>query len=119
MKSNMTLTLATLGLALAGAVLATAAQAGEATQGDLPIASQGKTRAQVKAELAEATRTGDIASGLAGLKLNELYPSRYPAKPAAPGKTRDEVRAELADAIRAGDIDTGEGGARLRGPVSR
>ena len=38
----------------------------------------GKTREQVKAELAEATRTGDIiAPGESGLKLNELYPQRY------------------------------------------
>lgn len=44
-------------------------------------ASAPKTREQVKAELEEAIRTGDIlAPGKSGRKLNELYPSRYPAK---------------------------------------
>ena len=39
-----------------------------------------KTREQVKAELAEAIRTGDVvADGESGKKLKELYPSRYPA----------------------------------------
>ena len=37
-----------------------------------------KTREQVKSELAEAIRTGDILSGSDTLaKLNELYPDRY------------------------------------------
>lgn len=37
------------------------------------------TRAQVLAEYQEAQRTGDLlAPGDSGLKLNELYPSRYP-----------------------------------------
>ena len=41
-----------------------------------------KTREQVKAEYAEAVRTGDvIPAGDAGLKLNELYPQRYPHAP--------------------------------------
>ena len=44
-------------------------------------ASAPKTREQVKAELEEAIRTGDIlAPGNSGRKLNELYPSRYPEK---------------------------------------
>ena len=34
------------------------------------------------------------------MKLNELHPRQYPAKPAAPGKTREEVMAELAGAGR-------------------
>jgi hypothetical protein len=74
----------------------------------------GKTREQVRAELAEAQRTGDIvaskdagndeyASGV-GRKLNELNPAAYPAKPAVAGKTREQVRAELAEAQRTGDI---------------
>ena len=38
----------------------------------------GKSREQVKAELAEALRTGNImADGETGLKLNQLYPQRY------------------------------------------
>ncbi len=37
-----------------------------------------KTRDQVRAELFEAQRTGDIvANGEVGAKLNELFPSRY------------------------------------------
>jgi hypothetical protein len=68
----------------------------------------GKTRAQVKAELADAIRTGDIyAGGETAVKLNELFPDRYPAKPAVAGKTRAQVKSELADAIRTGDIYAG------------
>lgn len=63
------------------------------------------TRAEVKAELAEAVRTGNIlADGETGLKLNQVNPSRYPAKPGQLGKTRAQVQAELADAIRTGDL---------------
>ena len=63
------------------------------------------TREQVRAELAEAVRTGDmLADGDSGLKLNEEFPQRYPAVIAVPGKTRAEVLAELAEAIRTGDI---------------
>jgi lambda repressor-like predicted transcriptional regulator len=76
----------------------------------------GKTREQVKAELAEAIRTGDlIAAGEIGLRLNEINPSHYP-KPAVAqqGKTREQVKAELAEAIRTGDlIAAGETGQRL------
>jgi predicted RNase H-like HicB family nuclease len=73
------------------------------------LADQGKTREQVRAELADAVRTGDIVAGEFGLKLNEVTPGRYPAMAQA-GKTRDEVRAELAEAVRTGDIVTGEFG---------
>jgi hypothetical protein len=74
-----------------------------------------KTREQVKAELIAAIRAGDVlANGESGLKLNELYPQRYPHAPAAVGATRDQVKAELAEAIRTGDmIASGEGGLRL------
>ncbi len=74
----------------------------------------GKTRAQVRAELADAQRTGDIVAGKdaasdefssgAFKKLNELNPAAYPAKAAVTGKTRAQVRAELAEALRTGDI---------------
>jgi Domain of unknown function (DUF4148) len=38
----------------------------------------GKTREQVRAELAEAIRTGDMpAGGESGLMLYEMYPERY------------------------------------------
>jgi predicted RNase H-like HicB family nuclease len=75
--------------------------------------AQGKTREQVKAELAEAIRTGDVTFGEADRKLNEIAPQRYPAKPAVVGKTRQQVRAELQDAVRTGDIDVGEIGLKL------
>jgi hypothetical protein len=43
------------------------------------------TRVQVKAELAEAIRTGDMpASGESGQKLYEISPSRYAAARALP-----------------------------------
>ncbi|MEO8121080.1 MAG: DUF4148 domain-containing protein [Rhodoferax sp.] len=73
------------------------------------------TREQVTAELAEAVRTGDIvADGESGLKLNELYPSRYPAKLVQAGLTREQVKAELAEAVRTGDIvAAGDNGLKL------
>jgi lambda repressor-like predicted transcriptional regulator len=90
-------TIRTLPTALALVAVATVASA----QGGL-------TREQVKAELAEARRTGDIvANGETGQKLNELYPDRYPPKPVVAGKTRAEVKAELAEAIRTGDLIAG------------
>jgi hypothetical protein len=65
----------------------------------------GKTREQVRAELAEAVRTGDMpAISMTGQKLNELYPNQYPAKPLVTGKTREQVQGELAEAIRTGDM---------------
>ena len=74
-----------------------------------------KTREQVKAELMEAIRTGDVlANGESGLKLNELYPQRYPHAPVAIGATRAQVKSELAEAIRTGDmIASGDSGLRL------
>ena len=81
------------------AVTLAAFSAGSAFASD---ASASKTREQVKAELAEAIRTGDISYGETGQKLNELFPHQYPAKPVVQGKTRDQVKAELAEAARSG-----------------
>ena len=68
-------------------------------------ASATKTREQVKAELAEAIRTGDIVVDFeSGKKANELFPGLYPAKAVVQGQTREQVKAELAEAIRTGDI---------------
>ena len=70
-------------------------------------AQTGKTREEVKAELAEATRTGNIIAngeGEGGLTLRELYPQRYPAVATAPGLTRAQVLAELEGARRTGDL---------------
>ena len=74
-----------------------------------------KTREQVKAELQEAVRSGDVfATGDSGLKMNELYPQRYPHV-AAQTKTRAEVQSELAAAMREGTmVAAGEGGMTLR-----
>lgn len=66
------------------------------------------TRAQVKAELAAAVQSGDIlATGENGLKLNELYPSRYAASQTPSKITREQVKAELAEALRTGDYFVG------------
>ena len=70
-----------------------------AAHGQAPL-----TREQVQAEYRDAVRTGDIlAPGDSGLKLNEMYPDRYP-RPAAASKTRAQVVAELEAAVRSGDI---------------
>jgi Domain of unknown function (DUF4148) len=83
-----------------------------ACAGSAVLANGVKTRDEVKAELFEAIRTGNILShGETSLKLNELFPGRYPAKPAAIGKSRDEVNAELSEARKNGDlIAAGESG---------
>jgi hypothetical protein len=89
-------TLSALSLSLAALV------AGNAFAAD---ASAPKTREQVRAELLEAQRTGDIlAQGNSGKLLNELYPNQYPAKAVVQGKTRDQVLAELVEAQRTGNI---------------
>jgi hypothetical protein len=74
------------------------------------IAQPQITREQVKAELLEAIRTGDIADGYDGLTRYEHNPSAYPARPVVVGKTRDQVKAELREAIRTGDIVDGYDG---------
>ena len=89
-------TLSVLSLSLAALV------AGNAFAAD---ASAPKTRDQVRAELLQAQRTGDIlAQGDSGKLLNELYPSQDPAKVVAQGKTREQVQAELVEAQRTGNI---------------
>lgn len=60
--------------------------------------AQGKTRAEVKAELAEAIRNGDmIADGQTGARFKDLNPGRYPAEATFQAKSRDDVRAELVN----------------------
>ena len=88
------------------ALTLSAFSAGSALAGD---ASAPKTREQVKAELAEAIRTGDISYGESGQKLNELFPHQYPAKPVVQGKTREQVMAELAEAVRSGQLPAHSG----------
>lgn len=75
---------------------------------------QGKTRAQVRAELAEATRTGQLlAPGESGLTQQQLRPDLHPGIAMLPGRSRQEVRDELAAAQRNGDLIAGESSARL------
>lgn len=94
------------------AVTLAALAAGHAVAAD---ASAPKTREQVRAELAEAIRTGDIVvNGETQQKANELFPGLYPAKAAVQGKSREQVQAELAEAIRTGNIlAEGESGLKL------
>lgn len=85
--------------------------------GQVMAQNQGpKTRAEVKAELEEAKRTGNMpASGETGQMLNELNPSAYPPKAAVVCKTREQVMAELAEAQRTGNMPAdGESGCMLK-----
>ncbi|MGS5085271.1 DUF4148 domain-containing protein [Hydrogenophaga sp. A37] len=74
-----------------------------------------KTREQVKAELAEAVRTGNVpADNESGLMLNQVRPDLYPSQERSVGKTRAEVKAELNEAVRTGNIVAdGESGKKL------
>ena len=81
--------------------------------------STGKTRAQVKAELVEAVRTGNIrANDESGLMRNEVNPSFYPAQSETQGNTRAEVKAELAEAIRTGNIRANDESGLMRNEVN-
>jgi len=75
-----------------------------------------KTREQVRIELMDAIRTGNIpANDESGRMLNEVNPSAYPPKPAVACKTREQVRAELEDARRTGNIPASDdSGCMLR-----
>lgn len=85
--------------ALAGALaLLFAASGAHAAQ------DAGTTRAQVRAELADAKRDGDVlAAGERGITLRELNPQRY-AQQAVSAKSRAQVVAELSAARRDGDL---------------
>ena len=76
-------------------------------------ATQGVTRAQVLAELADAQRTGDIVDTKTGKRLYELNPSLYPARAATQGPTREQVLNELIEAKRTGDIVDTKSGRKL------
>jgi hypothetical protein len=72
-------------------------------------AQSGRTREQVKAELAEAIRTGDmLGNGESGFTLRQLNPRRYGVV-AAPASTltRAQVNAEVQEARRSGDLIAG------------
>ena len=74
-----------------------------------------KTREQVKAELVEAVRTGNVpADNESGLMLNQVRPDLFPSQDRSAGKTRAEVKAELNEAVRTGNIVAdGESGKKL------
>jgi hypothetical protein len=84
---------------LIAAIVTVAAGQAMAADSSAPV-----TRDQAQAELTEARRTGNIVDPESNLKLNQAFPSRYPAQVVAQGKTREQVKAELADAIRFGDM---------------
>lgn len=69
-------------------------------------ADTGLTREQVKAELAQAQRNGDIIDPELGVKLNELFPSAYPAAVKAPKVTiTARAAARPTAAPVSGDIE--------------
>ena len=76
--------------------------------GSTQVLAQARSRDEVKAELAEARRSGNLlVPGEAGLPLNQLLPNLYPSVPPAIGKTTEEARRELAEALRSGEILAG------------
>lgn len=86
--------------------------------GAYPVATStqvGKSREQVRDELEQAIRTGDImVAGEFGVKRNELMSGRYPIVTGKSLKTRDQVKSELARAIREGEVvAVGEDGRKL------
>ncbi|WP_168708520.1 DUF4148 domain-containing protein [Hydrogenophaga sp. PAMC20947] len=89
-------------------VLAVAAVA----SGSAFAADSGLTRAQVKAELAAAQRTGNvIANSESGALAKDVSPNLYPAAYTTEGLSRAQVKAELAAAQEAGNvIANGESG---------
>jgi Domain of unknown function (DUF4148) len=93
--------------------LVLAAWVGASSMAQTP--AQPKTREQVKSELKEAIRTGEMpANDESGRHMHDVYPSRYPPQPVEPCKTREQVKAELAEAIRTGNMPANdESGCRL------
>lgn len=86
-------------VAIAAALIAAPAMAND---------NSAKTRAQVKAELSEAVRTGNIvAVGEDSMTLNQQFPGLYPQQTADAGKSREQVLAELSTAVRNGEVIQG------------
>ena len=80
-----------------------------------PAAGSAKTREQVRAELAQARRDGDlVAAGDADTASNTAQSGRYATAFAGVSKTRAEVKAELAEARRNGDVIVGDSSVTLR-----
>ena len=65
---------------------------------DASHGAQSKTREEVKAELSQALRSGDImAGGEIGAKVSELNSGGYQLKTPVLGKTRDDAAGEALD----------------------
>jgi hypothetical protein len=73
-----------------------------------PAFHSSQSRAQVEAQLAAATRNGDLSvGGETALREKDVSPGAYPADPVIAGRSRAAVEAETMAAIRNGDISTG------------
>jgi hypothetical protein len=71
-------------------------------------AQSARTREEVRIELNEAIRNGDMSSGESGLTLRQRFPGRYPQAAAPmPGLTRAQVQQELSEATRNGELLAG------------
>ena len=62
------------------------------------------TRAEVKAEAAEAARTGDIVDAETGMKLNELFPGAYPKQVKVKSVPARQTQASTT-VVSTGDIE--------------
>lgn len=69
------------------------------------------TRAQVKAELAQAVNSGHTVVTESGRLAKDVFSSNYPA-PQVESLTRAQVRAELAEAVANGNMVVTESGQR-------
>ena len=76
-------------------------------------ATVGKTRAQVKAETAQARAAGLIPQGDLDKLPRDIDPKRYPQEPATPPLSREAVIAELRDAQAKGEVYIGDSGRTL------
>lgn len=82
-------------------------------------AQVGKSRAEVRAELDDAVRNGELLDSTRLLPLHELYPGMYPKRSETTSTvTREQVRIELEEAIRLGMVPIDEQGltAKERAP---
>ena len=78
-----------------------------------------KTREQVRQELMEAVRTGNIpCNDDSGRLMREVYPSKYPQPPAVESKTREQVQQELQEAIRTGNVQCNNDSGMLERQVN-
>src|SRR5690606_36898551 len=71
------------------------------------------TRAQVKAELAEAVSTGNFIANVTGELAKDAYSQAYPGEQNVASKSRDQVRAELTEAVRTGNVIANVTGERM------